>query len=108
MATYRNKDNDTIVKGSEFKLNISMDVIDEYHMEDVDFLCTFKAGGKAVTVLKSSMIKVDADNYLAPLDSADLGKGALTIRYETDIPDEAFADGFRHEIIDISTKIKIV
>ncbi len=108
MATYRNKQDDTIIRGSEFKLNISMDVIDEYHMEDVDFLCTFKAGGKAVTVQKSSMIKVDADNYLAPLDSALFGKGALTIRYETDIPDDAFADGFRHEIIDIPTKIKIV
>ena len=87
MATYRNKNDDTIIRGSEFKLNISMDVIDDYHMEDVDFLCTFKAGGKAVNVQKSSMIKVDADNYLAPLDSTDLGKGALTIRYETDIPD---------------------
>lgn len=47
MATYRNKQDDTIIRGSEFKLNISMDVVDEYHMEDVDFLCTFKAGGGA-------------------------------------------------------------
>ena len=108
MATYRNKNDDTIIRGSEFKLNISMDVIDEQHMEDVEFFCTFKAGGKGVNVQKSGMVKVDADNYLAPLDSTDLGKGALTIRYETDIPDEAFADGFRHEIIDIPTKIKIV
>lgn len=30
MATYRNKNDDTIIRGSEFKLNISMDVIDEY------------------------------------------------------------------------------
>ncbi len=108
MATYRNKNDDTIIRGSEFKLNISMDVIDEQHMEDVEFFCTFKAGGKGVNVQKSSMIKVDADNYLAPLDSTNLGKGVLTIKYETDIPDEAFADGYRHEIIDIPTKIKIV
>lgn len=69
MATYRNKQDDTIIRGSEFKLNISMDVIDEQHMEDVEFFCTFKAGGKGVNIQKSSMIKVDADNYLAPLDS---------------------------------------
>ena len=108
MAMYRNKNDDTIIRGSEFKVNINMDAIDDYHMEDVDFFCTFKAGGKGVNVQKSGMVKVDADNYLAPLDSTDLGKGALTIRYETDIPDEAFADGLRHEIIAIPTKIKIV
>lgn len=34
MATYRNKNDDTIIRGSEFKLNISMDVIDTYHMGD--------------------------------------------------------------------------
>ena len=108
MAVYRNKNDDTIIRGSEFKVNISMDVIDEQHMEDVEFFCTFKAGGKGVNIQKNGMIKVDADNYLAPLDSTYLGKGAMTIRYETDIPDEAFADGYRHEIIDIPTKIKIV
>ena len=31
MATYRNKQDNTIIRGSEFKLNISMDVIDEYN-----------------------------------------------------------------------------
>lgn len=30
MATYRNKNDDTVIRGSEFKLNINMDVIDEY------------------------------------------------------------------------------
>lgn len=30
MATYRNKNDDTIIRGSKFKMNISMDVIDEY------------------------------------------------------------------------------
>lgn len=48
-TTYRNKNNDTTIRGSEFKLNINMDVIDEQHMEDVEFFCTFKADGKMVT-----------------------------------------------------------
>lgn len=116
MATYRNKNDDTIIRGSEFKLNISMDAIDGYHMgtEGVDFSVTFKAGGKTVTLSKDEgMIFVDNDNYVAPLDSTELGKGALSIRYTTDIPDSDFdtagnADGKRREIIDIPTKIKIV
>ena len=60
MAIYRNKNDDTIFYGGEFKLKVSMDAIDEQHMEDVDFFCTFKAGGKVVIVQKSRMIKVDA------------------------------------------------
>lgn len=107
MATYRNKRDDTIIRGSEFKLNISMDVIDSYHMGDVNFFCTFNAGGKVVLLTKEDMIEVDADNYLAPLDSNDFNKGVMCIRYEADIPDEAFADGFRHVKIDIPTKITI-
>ena len=51
--------------------------------------------------------EVEADNYLAPLDSNDFNKGVMCIRYEADIPDEAFADGFRHVKIDIPTKITI-
>ena len=46
MATYRNKNDNTIIRGSEFKLNISMDMIDSYHMGDVDFFYIFKASGR--------------------------------------------------------------
>lgn len=81
MATYRNKQDDTIISGSEFKLNISMDPDGDYHMEDVDFFCLFTAGGKCVTLTKSDMIRVDANNYVAPLDSKAFGKGCLCIRH---------------------------
>ena len=90
-----------------------MDVIDSYHMGDVNFFCTFNAGGKVVLLTKEDMIEVDADNYLALLDSNDFNKGVMCIRYEADIPDSHFitvgnADGKRHEIVEIKTKIKIV
>lgn len=32
MATYRNKQDDTIPDGSEFKLNVNMEPIDGYHI----------------------------------------------------------------------------
>lgn len=108
MATYRNKQDDTIPEGSEFKLNVNMEETDGYHMSDVEFFCTFKSCGRVVTLTKSNMIEVDEDNYLAPLNASDLGKGILCVRYEADIPDDAFADGYRHIKIDIPTKIKIV
>lgn len=108
MATYNSRQDDTVVFGREFKLNVSMDPDGDYHMEDVEFFCQFTAGGKCVTLTKSDMIRVDANNYVAPLDSKAFGKGCLCIRYEADIPDDAFADGYRHEKFDIPTKIKIV
>lgn len=119
MATYRNKQDDTIIRGSEFKLNISIDSKGEYHMSDVVFTCTFMCGGKSKTLTKSDMRAIYeegkdySDNYVAPLDTNDFGKGVLTVRYIADIPDADFrtagnADNKRHEIIDIKTKIKIV
>jgi hypothetical protein len=119
MATYRNKQDDTIIRGSEFKLNISIDSKGEYHMSDVVFTCTFMCGGKTKTLTKSDMRAIYkegedySDNYVAPLDTNDFGKGVLTVRYIADIPDADFgtagnADNKRHEIIDIKTKIKIV
>lgn len=63
MATYRNKNDDTIIRGSEFKLNISMDVIDEQHMEDVEFFCTFKAGGKGI---RTRNLNYDHTGYSQP------------------------------------------
>ena len=121
MATYRNKNDDTIFYGGEFKLNVYMEPIDGHHMSDsdVDFICKFICGGKTKTLDKDDMYPVYAqgqsyaDNYVAPLVANDFGKGMMTIRYEADIPDAHFnnvgnADGKRHEIVEIKTKIKIV
>ena len=42
MATYRNRnDEETIYMPAEFKLNVNMEPIEGYHMEDVDFICIF-------------------------------------------------------------------
>ena len=92
MATYRNKNDDTIFYGGEFKLKVSMDTIGTYDMEDVNFKCTFSTGNTLVVLQKNQMVPVEDDptTYIAPLDSTALGKGTLTIIYEADIPDEDF------------------
>ena len=111
MATYKNKNDDTIFYGGEFKLKVSMDTIDGYDMSDdgIEFTCTFSTGNGDYTLTKSQMIPVEDDptTYIAPLDSTRLGKGTLTITYEVDIPDGDFLDGHRHEVVEIPTKIKI-
>lgn len=107
MATYRNKQDDTIIRGSEFKLNVYMEPIDGHHMSDsdVDFICKFICGGKTKTLDKDDMYPVYAqgqsyaDNYVAPLVANDFGKGMMTIRYEADIPDAMI--GARKYVIEL-------
>lgn len=52
MATYRNKNDDTIFYGGEFKLKISMDTIGGYDMgdESINFKCTFSTGTTPVVL----------------------------------------------------------
>lgn len=112
MATYRNKNDDTIFYGGEFKLKVSMDTIGTYDMgdEDINFKCTFSTGNAPVVLWKDDMFEVEGDpkSYIAPLSSTALGKGTLTVIYEVDIPDTEFTDdGHRHEVVEIPTKIKI-
>jgi hypothetical protein len=112
MATYRNKNDDTIFYGGEFKLKVSMDTIGGYDMRDegINFTCTFSTGNASVVLRKNQMFPVEGDpkSYIAPLDSTALGRGTLTVKYEVDIPDTDFTDdNFRHEVVEIPTKIKI-
>ena len=108
MTTYNNIQTDSIIQGSEFKINVSMDPIDGNSMSNTFFKCIFYCGDKSITLDKDDMIQVDDNNYVAPLDSSKLGIGNIKIRYDVDIPDEDFDDGYRHEIAIINTGINII
>lgn len=109
-----NSDENTIFYPSDFKLNVAMDEIDGYHMEDVDFTCSFyvsstsMANGKVITLEKNQMIRVDADNYVAPLRSENIGRGKLIVKYVAEIPDADFESGYRKDIDVEYTEFKIV
>ena len=109
MATYRNNNDEEIVYiPGEFKLNVNMAPIGDYHMEAVDFTCTFYTNNLRKVVLdKSDMIQIDANNYVAPLKSEDLGRGSVTVVYTADIPDDDFDDHLRKEVVVIRTGLRI-
>lgn len=109
MSTYYNKKSEEIPIGTEFKLNVHMDPVDDVHLGDygIDFTCSFYAK-EEVTLRKSQMIEIDEDNYVAPLDSTALGLGTVGFILDINIPDNHFADGLRREIVPIETKYKIV
>ena len=87
--------------GTELKINVHVEPIDGYHMEDYDFVCSFFVyEDRRVEVSKSSMKRVDSDNYMALLVSDDgrrIGRGRIQMEVTAYIPDGDFADGVRIE-----------
>lgn len=100
-----------IVLGTELKINVHVEPIDELHMSDYDFECAFYIyKNKKVVIKKSEMNRVDNDNYIAMIDSEKaniLGRGRLNMEITAYIPDGDFADNTRTEKADVCTELVI-
>lgn len=97
------------IVGTEFKILVRVEPIDGVHMEDMEFVCEFYTRIDAPLVVdKANMIKVDADGYIACVDTAGMSPGVLRNRITVEVPDRDFADDYRREITDVSTGIKII
>lgn len=95
--------------GTEFKINVHIDRLDGFSMDDIEFECEFYTFRNRKTVVKKQdMVRVDQDNYLAMIDSSELGVGTIICRVIAYIPDADFDDGFRTEVEEVSTGITIV
>lgn len=94
--------------GTELKINVHIDRLDGYRMSDIDFSCDFYIyTNRKVTVKKEAMVKVDDENYVACVDSTQLGVGKIMCRVTAHIPDADFEDGFRTEVDTADTNIII-
>lgn len=87
------------VKGTGFKVNVSMTPIDNYHMEDVEWevVVFTETSHKSITIEKKDAIKVDADNYVICVDSDVCGAGRYYVTLTALIPDGDFPDKVRKE-----------
>ena len=95
--------------GTELKLIISVDEIDGMSMSDYEFSCTFFTyKNRTVVVSKSEMTKVDNGHYIATLDTLKVGAGNLKMKFEAEIPDSDFSDGFRREVELVDLGIPII
>ena len=104
-----NKKSNVSISGTEIKLNVHIDPLGNLHMDDYYFECKFYIFPKKfIIVKKADMVKVDADNYLAMVDTTDLGIGKLHMMVTAEIPDSDFGDGTRREIACVNTEIEIV
>lgn len=98
-----------IIYGSEIKLNINIKPVDFLHMSDYDFnVVFFTNSDSSVTLSKEQLKKVDDDNYLAMIDSTQLGLGKVKMKITAYLPDNDFDDKIRTEIIQTITGIQIV
>lgn len=96
--------------GTELKLNVNAELGNNLHLADVDFVAVFYTAmgiGKSITIAKSAMIKVDDDNYIAIVDTTKVGSGEYWMKLSAELPDADFEDGYRTEVVKVSTGIKV-
>lgn len=99
-----------VILGTELKLNVNINSMGDVHASGynftVDFFCSTK---KVKSYAKEDLLPIDDDNFIALLDTTDVGAGELKCRITAYIPDEDFADdGTRTEVLDIITDYNIV
>ena len=93
--------------GTIYKLNIHIDGLPGT-MDDVAFTCCFWTFKESITLSKEEMIRLDADNYIAVIDSTLIGRGTIKVQTTVQIPDTDFNDTAPTEIYTEDTGIKIV
>ena len=99
-----------IFLGTELKLNINIEPIDNTSMDDYDFTVdVYCSPQKSITITKNDAIRIDKNNYIILVDTTQLGTGNIKCKVTAYIPDEDFANDFtRTEVVCINTNIKIV
>ena len=96
------------IVGTEYKVILHIEPVDGVHMEEMEFECMFYTRiQEPLFVKKSEMIRVDADSYIALVNTEGMSAGTLRNRMTVDIPDRDFPDDYRREIMDMVTDIKI-
>jgi hypothetical protein len=100
----------TIIMNTELKLGVSINPMGDIHASGynftVDFFCSPR---KVKSFTKEDLLPIDDDNFIALLDTAEVGTGELRCLITAYIPDEDFTnDGTRTEILEIVTDYNII
>ena len=93
---------------SDEEINIHLYPIDGYTMDEYDFTCEiFCTSLRKKTLRKRDMRRVDESNYVAKLNTAEIGVGAVKIRVLARIPNVNYDDGYRDVVTYLDPKIVI-
>ena len=98
--------------GTEFKLNVHLEPLGGLHMSDYDFeVALYVYTNRKVVFQKSKLKKVDDDNYLLMVETADalrIGRGRINAEITAYIPDNDFSDGLRTEKLVLCTDVTAI
>lgn len=91
--------------GTEFKYAITINS-DGFDIDEDHWTATVICGKKKVVCQPDDgAIRGDDDKWYITFDTAELGAGAYYLVVEIDVPDDDFADHYRHEVIKLSKPI---
>lgn len=100
---------ENIFVGTELKLNINIQPINDLTMDDYDFkLEIYCSPSRVVTIEKKDTIKVDRNNFVAVVDTNIIKQGTLKVRIIAYIPDTDCEDKYRTEVIRLYTNINLI
>ena len=98
--------------GTEFKLNVHLEPLDGIRMSDYDFeVALYVYTNRKVVFQKSKLKKVDDDNYLLMVETADalrIGRGRINAEITAYFPDSDFSDGLRTEKLVLCTDVTAI
>ena len=102
---------ETVVKGSDFRLRIQITNLGEnVHLSDqnVSLACTLRVRDTFLVKTKAELSRVDDDTYIMAVSTDGLAKGDVYLETHTGVPDIAFQDGIRDEIVNTDTGVTII
>lgn len=98
-----------VYEGTTLKINVSIDDIAGYTMDDYDFVAEFYClPNRKLRLEKSALIRTDENNYSAVVDTKNLGVGAIKCKIIALIPDADCDGGVRTEVCVMDTQLTIV
>lgn len=93
---------------TELKLNINIEPVGDMTMDEYEFTVeAYTSPMRVLTIPKAQAVRVDANNYFVPIDTAKVGAGRLMCRVIATIPDNDMPNASRREVVSINTGITI-
>lgn len=108
---YDNVADGAVCLGSQIKVEFTATLADDLHLEDVNFNLYIYNGNNptdSVQFAKSDCLQVDADHYVARVDTQELGVGIYGARLVVSIPDTDYPNGTRIEIIPFDPQVCVI
>lgn len=101
-----------IARGSDVKIEVILSNLPEGEtMDTIDFTTVFSCGNTSKTFSKDQLYKLqdgDSFRYIAAFSTEIFPVGDMMMKVSASVPDDAFPDGKRDDIIFADTKVTLI